>query len=53
MYSIYLTPLIVNKRYESASEEGRHTLRAAKNNFSEHCFQTITSTIVVIFSQEQ
>ena len=29
------------------------TLRVAKNTFSEHCFGTIASTIVVIFSQEQ
>ena len=37
----------------TTSEEGEHTLHTAKNNFSEPSFQVITSTIVVIYSQEQ
>ena len=31
----------------SSAEEGGHDLRAAKNNFSEHYFQTITTLLIL------
>ena len=42
-YYISLSTLVLNSR----AEEGGHDLRAAKNNFSEHYFQTITTLLIL------
>ena len=42
-----------NNVYYHKSEEVGHDLSAPKNNFNKHCFLAITSTMIVIFSQQQ